>query len=288
MTTPPPPTHTHRQGERGSCQVGSVMWRQLLKVAKRKLRVIKQKVTAAGAAKVRSVRPNVSPRLTTHWPQLCGTAPTPGPSVNVKFQTLLILIANFKGAWTVTRNCQTHKSVMRSTIRLPWIIACDFCCRLSAAVRLVSARTHEGREELRALQPRRSTCATLLVYRPLMFPRERERERLKTIQEVMPPPRNHHHHQRRRRGGQQHHEEEVEKEEVERRRKRRRKRRRRRRRRRRWIGRHQTAALRRTYPLVPRVQKIKIRNLTLHRLLIVEYVMKIVYLGAHYSQGLMG
>ena len=43
-------------------------------------------------------------------------------------------------------------------------------------------------------------------------------------------------------------------------------------------------------PLVPRVQKIKILNLTLKPLLIVEFVMKMVYLGAHYSerQGLMG
>ena len=43
-------------------------------------------------------------------------------------------------------------------------------------------------------------------------------------------------------------------------------------------------------PLVPREQKIKIRNLTLNRLLIVEFVKKMVYLGAHYSerQGLMG
>ena len=43
-------------------------------------------------------------------------------------------------------------------------------------------------------------------------------------------------------------------------------------------------------PLVPRVQKIKISNLTLNRLLIVEFVKKTVYLGAHYSerQGLMG
>ena len=37
--------------------------------------------------------------------------------------------------------------------------------------------------------------------------------------------------------------------------------------------------------LVPRVQKIKIRNLTLNRLLIVEFVKKMAYLGA---QGLMG
>ena len=43
-------------------------------------------------------------------------------------------------------------------------------------------------------------------------------------------------------------------------------------------------------PLVPRVQKIKIRELTLNGLLIVEFVKKMVYLGAHYSerQGLMG
>ena len=43
-------------------------------------------------------------------------------------------------------------------------------------------------------------------------------------------------------------------------------------------------------PLVPRVQKIKIRNFTLNRLLVVEFVKKAVYLGAHYSerQGLMG
>ena len=37
-------------------------------------------------------------------------------------------------------------------------------------------------------------------------------------------------------------------------------------------------------PLVPRVQKIKIRNLALNRLLIVEFVKKMVYLGAHYSE----
>ena len=37
-------------------------------------------------------------------------------------------------------------------------------------------------------------------------------------------------------------------------------------------------------PLVPRVQKIKIRNLTLNRLLIVEFVKIIIYLGAHYSE----
>ena len=43
-------------------------------------------------------------------------------------------------------------------------------------------------------------------------------------------------------------------------------------------------------PLVPRVEKIKIRKLTLNRLLAVEFVKKMVYLGAHYSerQGLMG
>ena len=43
-------------------------------------------------------------------------------------------------------------------------------------------------------------------------------------------------------------------------------------------------------PLVPRVQQIKIRNLTLNRLLIDEFVKRIVYLGAHYSerQELMG
>ena len=43
-------------------------------------------------------------------------------------------------------------------------------------------------------------------------------------------------------------------------------------------------------PLVPRVQKIKICNLILNRLLIIELVKKMVYLGAHYSerQGLMG
>ena len=41
-------------------------------------------------------------------------------------------------------------------------------------------------------------------------------------------------------------------------------------------------------PLVPRVQKI-ICNLTLNRLLVIEFVKKMVYLGAHYSerQGLM-
>ena len=44
-------------------------------------------------------------------------------------------------------------------------------------------------------------------------------------------------------------------------------------------------------PLVPGVQKIKIRNLTLNRLLVVEFVKKMgYYLDAHYSerQGLMG
>ena len=44
-------------------------------------------------------------------------------------------------------------------------------------------------------------------------------------------------------------------------------------------------------PLVPRVQKNKIRNFTLNRLLVVvEFIKKMVYLGAHYSQrqGLMG
>ena len=43
-------------------------------------------------------------------------------------------------------------------------------------------------------------------------------------------------------------------------------------------------------PLVPKVQNIKIRNFTLNRLLVVEFVKKMVYLGAHYSerQGLMG
>ena len=43
-------------------------------------------------------------------------------------------------------------------------------------------------------------------------------------------------------------------------------------------------------PLVPRVQKIKICNLTLNRILIVEFVKKMVYLGAQYSEreGLMG
>ena len=39
-------------------------------------------------------------------------------------------------------------------------------------------------------------------------------------------------------------------------------------------------------PLVLRVQKIKICNLTLNRLLIVEFVKKMVYIGAR--QGLMG
>ena len=37
-------------------------------------------------------------------------------------------------------------------------------------------------------------------------------------------------------------------------------------------------------PLVPGVQKIKIRNLSLNRLLIVEIVRKMAYLGAHYSE----
>ena len=43
-------------------------------------------------------------------------------------------------------------------------------------------------------------------------------------------------------------------------------------------------------PLVPRAQKIKIRNFTLNRILVVEFVKKMVYLGAHYSerQGLTG
>ena len=43
-------------------------------------------------------------------------------------------------------------------------------------------------------------------------------------------------------------------------------------------------------PLVPRVQKIKIHELALNGLLIVEFVKKMVYLGAHYSerQGQMG
>ena len=43
-------------------------------------------------------------------------------------------------------------------------------------------------------------------------------------------------------------------------------------------------------PLAPRVQKMKIRNFTLNRLLIVEFLKKMGYLGAHYSerQGLMG
>ena len=35
-------------------------------------------------------------------------------------------------------------------------------------------------------------------------------------------------------------------------------------------------------PLVPRVQEIKVRNLTLNRLLIVEFVKKMVYLGMVY------
>ena len=43
-------------------------------------------------------------------------------------------------------------------------------------------------------------------------------------------------------------------------------------------------------PSAPGVPKVKIRLLTLNRLLIVEFVEKMVYLGAHYSerQGLMG
>ena len=43
-------------------------------------------------------------------------------------------------------------------------------------------------------------------------------------------------------------------------------------------------------PLVPRVQKIKISNLALNWLLIIEFVKRMVYLGAHYSerQGLIG
>ena len=43
-------------------------------------------------------------------------------------------------------------------------------------------------------------------------------------------------------------------------------------------------------PIVPRVKKIKIRNLILNRLLNVEFVKKMAYLGAHYSerQGQMG
>ena len=43
-------------------------------------------------------------------------------------------------------------------------------------------------------------------------------------------------------------------------------------------------------PLVLRVQKIKIRNLSLNQLLIVEFVKKMVYFDAHCSerQGLMG
>ena len=38
------------------------------------------------------------------------------------------------------------------------------------------------------------------------------------------------------------------------------------------------------------MQKIKNRNFTLNRLLVVEFVKKMVYLGTHYSerQGLMG
>ena len=35
-------------------------------------------------------------------------------------------------------------------------------------------------------------------------------------------------------------------------------------------------------PLVPRVQKVKIRNLTLSQLQLVEFVKKMVDLGAHY------
>ena len=43
-------------------------------------------------------------------------------------------------------------------------------------------------------------------------------------------------------------------------------------------------------PLVAGMQKIKIRNLILSRLLIVEFVKKTIHLGAHYSerQGIMG
>ena len=43
-------------------------------------------------------------------------------------------------------------------------------------------------------------------------------------------------------------------------------------------------------PFVPGVRKIKIRNLIFNRILIVEFVKKMVYLDAHYSerQGLMG
>ena len=37
-------------------------------------------------------------------------------------------------------------------------------------------------------------------------------------------------------------------------------------------------------PLVPKVQKIKIQNLTLNRLLIIEFVKKMVYLDAHNSE----
>ena len=38
------------------------------------------------------------------------------------------------------------------------------------------------------------------------------------------------------------------------------------------------------------VQKVKIRNLSLNRLPIIEFVKKMVYLGAHFSErhGLMG
>ena len=43
-------------------------------------------------------------------------------------------------------------------------------------------------------------------------------------------------------------------------------------------------------PLVPGVQKINVRNLTLNQLPIFEFAKKMVYLGAHYSerQGIMG
>ena len=43
-------------------------------------------------------------------------------------------------------------------------------------------------------------------------------------------------------------------------------------------------------PLVPKVHKISIRNLTINRILIIDFVKKTVHLGAHYSerQGLMG
>ena len=37
-------------------------------------------------------------------------------------------------------------------------------------------------------------------------------------------------------------------------------------------------------PLVPRLQQIKIRNLTFNRLPIVEFVKKMVHLGTHYSE----